>query len=133
MITEVNVLCVKMFTMENFGNWLLNAMKEAGITSQSELARRAGLSKGTISNLINGTKGVGNDSLSSIARALHLPPELVYEKASVFPPKSDLSAIKRAAIHAIESATEDDVEFINEWLTKREGHSKKLTLQTKAK
>ena len=27
MITKVNGYCVKMFTMENFGEWLLNAMK----------------------------------------------------------------------------------------------------------
>ncbi len=133
MITKVNGYCVKMFTMENFGEWLLNAMKEAGISSQSELARRAGLSKGTISNLVNGTKGVGIDSLSAIARVLRLPPDLVYEKANVFPANTDLSPVKRAAIHAIETADDEDVDFINRWLNDRQEHkSAKLTLQPRA-
>lgn len=88
MFTSLNDLYVKMYSVENFGDWLLHELKEAGI-SQAELARRAGLSKGTVSNLINGTKGVGQDSLKAIARALRLSPEVVFRAAGVLPPKSE--------------------------------------------
>ena len=76
MNTTVNQASAIMYTMENFGDWLLKQLKDRNI-SQSELARLAGISKGTISNLINGTRGAGQDSLSAIAHALKLPPELV--------------------------------------------------------
>ena len=77
-----------MFNMENFGNWLLNVLREREM-SQSELARVAGISKGTVSNLINGTSGIGQDSLLAIARALRLPPETVFRAAGIFPPATN--------------------------------------------
>jgi transcriptional regulator with XRE-family HTH domain len=110
--TTVNEYTAIMFTMENFGDWLLEQLKEKNI-SQSELSRLAGLSKGTISNLINGTKGKGPDSLTAIAHALKLPVDLVFEKAKMLPPKPDLSPIKRKLIHVAESEelADSDVEL----------------------
>jgi transcriptional regulator with XRE-family HTH domain len=96
--------------MENFGNWLVERLKEKNI-SQSELARMAGISKGTISNLVNGTKGAGQDSLTAIAHALRLPPELVFEKAGLFPPKPELSPIKRALLHIAQDLPDSDIEL----------------------
>lgn len=71
--------------MENFGDWLLEQLRRRNI-SQSELARISGVSKGTVSNLINGTKGAGQDSITAIARALRLPPEEVFRRAGILPP-----------------------------------------------
>jgi len=99
---SVNDLCVIMSTVENFGDWLLNELKQAGI-SQSEFARRAGLSKGTISNLINGTKGVGQDSLVAIAKTLHVPTEFVFEKAGLLPPKPKRDSILEQIEHLYNS------------------------------
>ena len=106
----VNDISAIMFTMENFGAWLLEQLKEKNI-SQSELARTANLSKGTISNLINGTKGSGQDSLIAIAHALKLPTDLVFEKAGLLPPKIELSPIKRKLAYLAETLPDSDIEI----------------------
>jgi transcriptional regulator with XRE-family HTH domain len=77
-----------MFNMENFGDWLLNTLRDRKM-SQSELARRAGISKGTVSNLINGTSGIGQDSLIAISRALNLDRSTVFRAAGLLLPTSD--------------------------------------------
>jgi transcriptional regulator with XRE-family HTH domain len=59
-----------MFSMERFSDWLLNELKSRDM-SQSDLARIAGLGRGTISNIMNGT--------------LRLPPETVFRAAGIFP------------------------------------------------
>jgi transcriptional regulator with XRE-family HTH domain len=73
-----------MFSMERFSDWLLNELKSRDM-SQSDLARIAGLGRGTISNIMNGTRNVGQDTLTAIARALRLPPETVFRAAGIFP------------------------------------------------
>ena len=74
--------------MERFSDWLLNELKSRDM-SQSDLARSAGLGSGTISNIMSGNRKVGQDTLTAIARALRLPPALVFEKAGLLPGKSD--------------------------------------------
>lgn len=124
MNTTVNDMSMIMFTMENFGDWLLERLKEKNI-SQSELARMAGVSKGTISNLVNGTKGAGQDSLTAIAHALKLPVDLVFEKAKLLPTKNELSPIKRKLMHLAEGLPDSDVEIAVALLEQREGVYKK--------
>lgn len=124
MNTQVNGLSLIMFTMENFGTWLLNVLHEKKI-SQSELARLAGVSKGTISNLVNGTKGAGQDSLIAIAHVLKLPPELLFEKAGLFPPKNELSPVKRQLLHIAEGLPDSDVEIAITLLEQRQEYYKK--------
>lgn len=124
MNTTVNGSSAIMFTMENFGDWLLERLKERNM-SQSELARIAGLSKGTISNLINGTKGAGQDSLKAIAIALKLPPDMVFEKAGVLPSKPELSPIKRALLHAADGLPDSDVQLALSLLEQRQEYYKK--------
>jgi transcriptional regulator with XRE-family HTH domain len=63
--------------MENLGAWLLNKLKEKKIT-QSDLAKRSGLSEGTISNIISGSRGTGLDSVEALARGLRVPAEEVF-------------------------------------------------------
>lgn len=110
--------------MENFGNWLLEQLKSKNM-SQSELARIAGISKGTISNLINGTKGTGPDSLTAIARALKLPVDLVFEKAKMLPSKTELSPIKRKLAHLAEALPDSDIEMAIALLEQRDTYYKK--------
>jgi len=110
--------------MENFGDWLLERLKEKNI-SQSELARMAGVSKGTISNLVNGTKGSGQESLTAIAHALRLPVDLVFEKAKLLPPKPELSAAKRKLLHLADGLPDTDIEIAIALLEQREEFYKK--------
>ena len=94
--------CDKILSMENnFGNWLLDELKLHKM-NQSELARLAGLGSGTISNIMNGEKRVGPDTATAIAHVLRLPPDLVFEKAGILPPKpGNLSEEQQQVIHLV--------------------------------
>lgn len=89
MISKEFNICAKMFAMENFGEWLLNELEKRNM-SQSDLAKLSGLSRGTLSNLISGTRGLGTDSINAIARALKLPPAQVFEAAGILPANKDV-------------------------------------------
>jgi transcriptional regulator with XRE-family HTH domain len=90
-----------MFSMERFSDWLLRELKDRDM-SQSDLSTVAGLGRGTISNIMNGTRNVGQETLVKIASALHLPPDLVFEKAGILPPKpGNLSEEQQQVIHLV--------------------------------
>ncbi len=67
-----------------FTEWLQSAIDERGWT-WNKLAKKAGLSSGTIYNIRDGTRGVGEDSLQAIAKALNIPSEEVYRAAGILP------------------------------------------------
>jgi len=74
-----------METTENtFANWLEKEIKARGWTIR-ELARRAGLTHVTISNVLNGTRNPGVEFCLGVARALREPPELVFRRAGLLP------------------------------------------------
>ena len=56
---------------------------------QSDLARSAHISTGTISDVVSGRRRVGKDMATSIATALKLPPEQVFRAAGILPPETD--------------------------------------------
>jgi transcriptional regulator with XRE-family HTH domain len=84
MISLETNLCGKMLSMENFGDWLLKEL-ESRNWSQSDLVKAAGISRGTLSNIISGTRGVGEKSLISIANALNISPITIFRKAGILP------------------------------------------------
>jgi len=49
------------------------------------LVKNAGISRGTLSNIISGTRGVGIDSLLAIAQAFNISPVTIFRKAGVLP------------------------------------------------
>lgn len=67
------------------GDWLLKELEKRN-WSQNELARRAGISSGTVSNLITGTKTPEQNTLIAIAEALKIPKETVLRAAEILPP-----------------------------------------------
>jgi len=69
---------------EEFINWLIDELKQRD-WSQADLARAAGVSRGSIGNIIRGERQPGPDLLNSIASAFGLPPEFVFRKAGVLP------------------------------------------------
>lgn len=87
-------LYAKMYAMDNikiapdFGIWL-NAELIKRDWSQSDLAKKSGLSRGTISNIMSGLRGVGTDSLNAIAKALQLSPSIVFQAAGLLPPAAE--------------------------------------------
>ena len=110
--------------MESFSDWLLKELKERDMT-QSDLAHIAKLGSGTISNIMTGTRKVGQETLTKIAHALQLPPDLVFEKAGVLPQKTELSPIKRALLHAAEGLPESDLQLALSLLEQRQEYYKK--------
>lgn len=98
MVTTETVFCVKMLSVETFKDWLLTEMESRG-WNQNELAKRAGVSHGTISNILNDNKGVGRRSLSAIARALKIPPEVVFRAAGLLPPDREADPAEQELIH----------------------------------
>ena len=104
MISTANIICDKMLSMDNFGKWLLQELENRDM-SQSELSRLSGLSRGTLSNLISGTRGRGPDSIEAIARAFKMPPEQVFRVAGLLPPKPDEDAWVEEQAHKLSLLT----------------------------
>lgn len=79
--------------------------------SQSELSRRAGLARGTLSNIMNGERGVGENSINSIAHALGYPPETVFRAAGLLPsrpPQQEQEAIWEMLFREADPQTQED-------------------------
>lgn len=71
--------------MDKFFIWI-NTETDSRGWSNSELARRAGISRASISNTMNGRNSVTWDFCASIARALSTPVEEVFRMAGLMPP-----------------------------------------------
>lgn len=92
-----------------FNEWLLERLKEQD-WSQADLARASGLTTGAVSNYING-RIPDESALRKIAKAFRLPPELVFEKAGLLPPKTELTPLKRALLHLAQDLPDSDIEL----------------------
>lgn len=68
----------------SFADWLQEELNKRG-WSQSELGRRAGLSRATISVLISGRSQPKAETCLALARALNLPAETVLKAADLLP------------------------------------------------
>ena len=75
--------------MENFGDWLLKEFENRN-WSQSDLVKAAGISRGTLSNIIIGTRVIGEKSLIAIANALNISPITLFRKAGLLPEVGEL-------------------------------------------
>lgn len=73
---------------DNFVVWLEERMLEKGL-SQSQLAQEGGITRSAVSKLLTRQQQKpGVDMLTAIAKALNLPPELVFRKAGMLPARS---------------------------------------------
>lgn len=78
------MLLMRMETKQEFGEWLRDKLEERG-WSYSDLADRCGFSRQFVSQMVNGQRGPGTDSVAEIAQALDLPLEYVMRKAVQLP------------------------------------------------
>ena len=83
-----------------FAQWLELKLYEYEMT-QSQLARAAGVTRAAINGVLSGKRGPGPDLCNAIARALKLPPEIVFREAGLLPPKSEADEITERAQHII--------------------------------
>lgn len=75
-----------MVTMDNgFADWLEKQIADRG-WSIRHTADKAKVSHVHLSYVLNGTRGVGHDFCSAIARAFNLPADDVFRRAGLLPP-----------------------------------------------
>jgi len=98
--------------MESFSDWLLNELKKQNMT-QSDLARVAKLGRGTISNIMNGTRSVGKDTLTKISKGLRLPPEIVFRAAGLLPSSAVNDPLADEISHKLSSLDESRKRVVN--------------------
>ncbi len=84
----------------DFAEWLREELRNRD-WSQSDLSRRSGVSTAQITRVLSGERGIGEATCKSLARALHLPPEEVFRKAGLLPPKPVADEIMEQAEHII--------------------------------
>lgn len=100
------VICC--YLMENeFVKWLSLEMKKRGI-SQAELARRSGVTQGTISRIMGGERNIGNDVATSISQALKLPLEEVMRAAGLLPQIPKATAKKDELLYLYDQLPEKE-------------------------
>lgn len=71
--------------MENFSLWLLNELEKRN-WQPADLAKKARISRGSLSNILNNYRKPGPDLCLAIAQALGEPPEKVFRLAGLLPP-----------------------------------------------
>lgn len=98
-----------MFSMEKFNAWLLQELSKRN-WSQSDLSYRANISRGTLSNILSGSRKIGTDVILAIARALHLPPEAVFRAAGILPPTPEADALTEEGLHILNQLEGEDKE-----------------------
>jgi transcriptional regulator with XRE-family HTH domain len=70
--------------MNTFRDWLLEELGQRDWT-YSDLARKAGISRGAVGNIARGQRNPGPDICEAIAHAFNYPVEVVYRAAGLLP------------------------------------------------
>lgn len=115
-----------MFSMANFGGWLLEELERRD-WSQSDLSRKSGLSRSTISNLISGNRGLGKDVALALSDAFGLPLTDVIAAAGDIPAQIESGLVRRIdhlANQMDEAEQKDLIEYIMLRLRLKKGKGK---------
>jgi transcriptional regulator with XRE-family HTH domain len=97
--------------VNTFSDWLLEKLRERN-WSQSDLSRRAGVSRTAISNLISEKRGPGADLASAIAQALGVSIDEVFHAAGIM--KTNLVDDRATRLaHRIAQLPEEDQEVLD--------------------
>lgn len=90
-----------------FSKWLQLQLDERG-WSQADLSKQSGISAPQIARLMNGTRGIGPEACTAIAKALRIPPESVYRAAGLLPQVPESNAWKERILHLAEQLPEEE-------------------------
>ena len=71
--------------METIADWFSRILMEYKITP-AEIKRRTGLSEGHMSKVLKGERGLGEDVVRKIAKAVNVPPEIFFRQVGLLPP-----------------------------------------------
>jgi transcriptional regulator with XRE-family HTH domain len=115
----------------DFKTWL-NEQMYIRDWSQADLARASGLTRATISYYLGPkSKKPDEDALTKIAKAFKLPTELVFEKAGLLPPRTDLSPVDRIIMDLVKNLPENDKKAFQAMLEAWEENKKSTTAAPK--
>ena len=106
------MICATILSVESiFSEWLNGELDRLG-WSMNKLASKAGLSSGTLSNIMSGNRQPGPDFCRSIARALQIPEEEVFRRAGLLSPEQAKDPLLERANHLLELLPPDDQERV---------------------
>ena len=114
----------------SFKDWLAKQLKDQG-WSQADLAKKAGISRGTVTNLLSGNRQPGPDACTAIAYAFKISPTTVFRKAGLLPPTAQDEYIEKI-MHNVSQMTEDEKEELFQYiLMKRKIREERKVRQNK--
>lgn len=97
-----------------FKDWLNQVLIEKG-WSQSDLARAAGLQRGTVSNLLNNVRQPGAEICKSLSEALDIELITVYEKAGLLPKSPPETEQQRQLVYLFNQLPDDEKQRLVEY------------------
>lgn len=121
MINSLNSLDAKMYSLmdETFSQWVFENLKEKG-WSQAELARRSGLTRGAISNIINNYRNRPTpETVKSIARAFGRPDEEVMRIAGYLTPKPTIEVDSEEILYLLRQLDREDIQDVIDYARMR--------------
>lgn len=71
--------------METVTEWFSRILAEYKITP-AEIKRRTGLSESHMSKVLKGERGLGEDAIRKIAKAVNVAPEVFFRQVGLLPP-----------------------------------------------
>lgn len=93
--------------MKNFKEWLESEL-ETRDWSMADLARYAGVARGSVANVLRGDRNPGKDFCDGVAKAFKIAPEIVYRRAGILPPEPKQNEKRQELIHLYEMMSEDN-------------------------
>lgn len=102
-------------TMSKFSDWLEQELKDREL-SQSELSRRAGVTRAAINGVLSGARGPGVDLIKGIAKAFNIPAEEVFRHADILPPTITKNELVERILLEMEDLPKDEKENVLEYI-----------------
>jgi transcriptional regulator with XRE-family HTH domain len=125
----------KMYSPMNsfeFASWLQQEMNKRG-WNNSELARRAGVTRGAIGNVLRGDRNTGSELCLAISKALNIPPETVFRAAGLFPPERTPEEKYEELLSILDTFTEEQRKDVLRYVRFVLGENEKSSLERKTK
>jgi transcriptional regulator with XRE-family HTH domain len=95
--------------MNNFYEWLQAEIEDRN-WSQAEFAKKSGISASQVSRVISGLRPPGNEFIEATSHALRLPPEEVFRRAGLLPPKPVKTEAIEELLHLASDLPPDQVQ-----------------------
>ncbi len=119
MLSLDSILCAKLYvSMDNFSKWLKDEL-EARSWKQADLVRASGLDSAVVSNIVNGRRKAGETTAKAIAKALNIPAELVFRRASLLPPQPERNEKISEVLYILEQLDEANQSDVADYVRMR--------------